>query len=229
MDQFSKWWRYCRQHGLTASIRHFIDRFIYRSYRCVITHSFVGGPPAAEHVGIINLRVAAPPDLDHLQEFERYGRRATRRYVEEDKDWLFVACDGERIVATRRSSLVIRDNLLSRVIKLGPSQFWGADSFCLPEYRNKGIARHLKIFSDRYLASLGYTDFVSSIEITNTASLRASSAAGRKVLFYVSFLRLLFYERLRVSKEMPKHLREIYQMPRRGPREGSSSRLIDPD
>ena len=197
MIQLGNWWRYWRQHGVTASIRHFIDRFIYRSYRCVITHSFVGGPPAADHVGIIKLRVAAPSDLDHLQEFERYGRGATRRYVEEDKDWLVVACDGDRIVATRRASLVIRDKLLSRVVKLEPGQFWGADSFCLPEYRNKGIARHLKVFGDRYLASLGYKDFVSSIEITNTASLRASSAAGREVLFYISFTRLLGYERLR--------------------------------
>ena len=124
--------------------------------------------------------MAVPSDLDHLQEFERHGRGATRRYVEEDKDWLYVACDGDRIVATRRSSLVIRDNLLSRVIKLEPDQFWGADSFCLPEFRNRGIARHLKIFSDRHLASLGYKEFVSSIEVTNTASLSASRAAGTR-------------------------------------------------
>ena len=203
MNQFGTWWRYWRQHGITASIRHFIDRFVYRSYRCVITHSFVEGPPAADHVGVIKLRAAVPSDLDHLQEFERYGRRAPRQYVEEDRDWLYVACDGDRIVATRRSSLVIRDNVLSRVIKLGPDQFWGADSFCLPEYRNKGIVRHLKIFSDRHLASLGYKEFVSSIEVTNTASLRASRAAGREVLYYVSFVRIFFWERLRVSKNIP--------------------------
>jgi len=203
VSRLGNWWRYLRRRGVSASVGAFIDRFVYRSYRCVITHSFVEGPPAADHVGVIQFRVAVPADLDHLQEFERYGRGATRRYVEEDKDWLYVACDGDRIVATRRSSLVIRDNLLSRVIKLEPGQFWGADSFCLPEYRNKGIVRHLKIFSDRHLASLGYKDFVSSIEATNTASLRASRAAGREVLYYVSFVRIFFWERLRVSKNIP--------------------------
>jgi GNAT superfamily N-acetyltransferase len=206
VSRLGNWWRYLRRRGVSAAIGAFIDRFVYRSYRCVITHSFVEGPPAADHVGGIKLRVAVPSDLDHLQEFERYGRGATRRYVEEDKDWLYVACDGDRIVATRRSSLVIRDNLLSRLIKLEPGQFWGADSFCLPEYRNRGIARHLKIFSDRHLASLGYKEFVSSIEVTNTASLSASRAAGRQVLYYVSFLRILGWERVRVSKDMPASL-----------------------
>lgn len=216
MSRLGNWWRYLRRRGVSASIGAFIDRFVYRSYRCVITHSFVEGPPAADHVGAIKFRVAAPSDLDHLQEFERYGRGATRRYVEEDKDWLYVACDGDRIVATRRSSLVIRDNLLSRVIKLEPGQFWGADSFCLPEYRNRGIVRHLKIFGDRHLASLGYKEFVSSIEATNQASLSASRAAGRQVLYYVSFLRILFWERLHVSKDIPASLWQGLKQRREG-------------
>jgi GNAT superfamily N-acetyltransferase len=206
VSRLGNWWRYLRRRGVSASINTFIDRFVFRSYRCAITHSLVEGPPAADHVGVIKFRAAVPSDLNHLQEFARYGRGATRRYVEEDKDWLYVACDGDRIVATRRSSLVIRDNLLSRLIKLEPGQFWGADSFCLPEYRNRGIARHLKIFSDRHLASLGYKEFVSSIEVTNTASLSASRAAGRQVLYYVSFLRILGWERVRVSKDMPASL-----------------------
>jgi GNAT superfamily N-acetyltransferase len=216
VSRLGNWWRYLHRHGVSASIRAFIHRFVYRSYRCVITHSFVEGPPAPDHIGAIKFRAAVPADLDHLQEFERYGRGATRRYVEEDKDWLYVACDGDRIVGTRRSSLVIRDDVLSRVIKLEPGQFWGADSFCLPEYRNRGIARHLKIFSDRHLASLGYKEFVSSIEATNTASLSASRAAGRQVLYYVSFLRILFWERIRVSRDIPTSFWDGLKQRRRG-------------
>ena len=128
---------------------------------------------------------------------------ATRRYVEQDKDWLFLACDGERIVATRRASQVIRNAAVARVITLEPGQFWGADIFCLPEYRNQNIGRHLKIFGDRYMASLGYKEFLSSIEVSNVPSIRSARAAGRRAVYYVSYVKILFWERLRASRDVP--------------------------
>ena len=169
--------------------------------------------------------MATRSDLDRLHELDRYGREARhRQYVQQDDDWLFVGCDGDRIVATRRASRVIRDSVVSRVITLGPEQFWGADVFCLPEYRNRGIGRHLQMFGDRYLASLGYKDRFGHIDAANTASLRTSRAAGRQALYYVSFLRILFWERLRVSTSVPSHLWEPrprrFRMFRSSPRNG---------
>jgi RimJ/RimL family protein N-acetyltransferase len=99
----------------------------------------------------------------------------------------------------------MRDNVVSRVVKLGPGQYWGADLFCLPEYRNRGIGRHLKIFGDRHMASLGYKEFYSTVSPSNTASLRASRAAGREAVYYVSYVKVLFWERLRVSRDVPQH------------------------
>lgn len=195
--------------GLTArlrfaAIRRFVARYVYRTYRCVVTHSSLAGPPAVDHVGDVKFRIATPCDLDRLEEFERDGRGTRHRaYVEGDRDWLFVACDGDRIVATRRVSRVIRDSILSRVIDLGPDQVWAADVYCLPEYRSRGIGRHLVVFVDRYLASLGYTDRFGSVDVTNTASLRMSRAAGRRVVYDVSFVRILGWERLHVSKHVP--------------------------
>ena len=210
MSRLGNWWHYVRQHGVIATSRRLIDRFVYHSYRCVITYSPAGGPPAVDHVGEVTFRLATPSDLDRLEELERYGRGAIhRQHIEKDHDWLVVACDGDRIVATRRASRVIRDSVISRVITLGPDQFWGADIFCLPEYRNRGIGRHLQVFGDRYLASLGYRDRFGSIAVTNTASLRTSRAAGRQALYDVSFLRILFWERLRVSKRVPGHFCDV--------------------
>jgi GNAT superfamily N-acetyltransferase len=173
----------------------------------VITHSIAAGPPVPDHVGDVTFRVATPSDYELLHELERYGRgERYRRYVTHDNDWLVVARHRGRIVATRRLTRVIRDNVVSRVIKLGPGQFWGADIFCVPEYRNRGIGRHLHLFADRYMASLGYNDFFSSISATNTSSLRASRAAGREAVCYVSYVKVLFWERLRVSTDVPDHL-----------------------
>jgi GNAT superfamily N-acetyltransferase len=209
MSAPGNWWRYVRQHGIGDAVGAFVDRFLYYSCRCVITYSAAGGPPAVDRVGDVIFRVATPSDLNRLQELDRYGRGAVhRRYVGEEHDRLVVACDGDRIVATRRASCVIRDSVVSRVIKLGPGQFWGADVFCLPEYRNRGIGRHLQVFGDRHMASLGYNERFGSVDARNTASLRTSRAAGRQALYFISYVRILFWERLRVSKNVPSHLWE---------------------
>jgi GNAT superfamily N-acetyltransferase len=151
--------------------------------------------------------VATRSDYERLHDLERYGwGEGNRRYAEHDHDWLFVACHRDRIVGARRVSRVIRDRLMSRVWKLEPGQFWGADLFCLPEYRNRGIGRHLNMFGDRHMASLGYKDQFGGINATNKASLRASRAAGRDAVGYVSYVKVLFWERLRVSRKVPEHL-----------------------
>jgi GNAT superfamily N-acetyltransferase len=184
-----------------------INRYLYRSRQCVVVGSRVAGPPADDRLGDVVFRLATSSDLEHLDELERYGRGSRQRtFVEEDNDWLFVACHGDRIVATARYSRVVRDELISRVVQLGQGQVWGADQFCLPEYRNQGISRLLALFANRYLASRGYTDVASSVLVTNTSSLRMTLHKGNKPLYYVSYSRMLFWERLRVSKSMPRRL-----------------------
>jgi GNAT superfamily N-acetyltransferase len=208
--RLGNWWRYVRHHGLMAAGRIMINRYVYRSHRFVVTRAVLAGPPAADHAGDIVFRLATSSDLDHLDELERYGRGSTHRsHVKQDSDWLFVACHGDRIVATRRYSRALppasRDGhgLMSRVMQLDPGQVWVADTFCLPEYRRQGLARLLGLFAKRFLASLGYKENFSAIAITNTPALRMSRHQGSQRVCYVSYFRLLFYERLRVSKEIP--------------------------
>ena len=198
-------WRYFRHRGLMPAIQTIIDRYLYRSHRCIIDHCALAGPPVDDHVGDIVLRLATPSDLDRLDEFERYGRGSIQRaYVTKDNDWLFVACHGARIVATRRVSRVVRDGLISRVVQLRQGQLWAADVFCLPEYRNQGIGRHLALFGDRFLASLGYEERFGHVAVSNTPSLRLSRHKGNQPVYYVSYFRVLFWERLFVSRDIPR-------------------------
>lgn len=207
LPRLASWWRYIRERGVIRAVHAFTHRFIYRSHRCVITWTRLEGAPEPDHIADVVFRLATPSDFDRLAEFERYGRGSTQRgYVEGDKDWLFLACHGERIVATRRLSLVIRDPVISRVVHLEPRQVWGADTFCLPDYRNRGVSRHLQKFAERYLAKLGYTERLGNILVTNTPSLRMSRASGSAFVSYVSYVRILFWERLRISKDLPKRL-----------------------
>jgi GNAT superfamily N-acetyltransferase len=206
MTRLGSWWRNLQQRGVVTGVRIIVNRYIYHSHRCVITWQLLGGPPAPDHSGDIAFRLATPSDLDHLDQLEPYGRGSQGVYVKQDKDWLFVACHGDRIVATRRLSLVIRHPVVSRVITLGPRQVWGADTFCVPEYRNRGIARQLLAFAERYLANLGYKERFGTIVVTNTPSLRMHHAAGADFVSYVSYVRVLFWHRLRVSKRIPAHL-----------------------
>lgn len=178
---------------------------MYHSRQYIVTYNLLEGAPGPDRTGDVVMRLATPSDLDRLGALEPYGRGATthRPYVEHDSDWLFVACHRDRIVATRRVSRVIRDRLMSRVVQLGARQLWAADVFCLPEFRNRGIGRCLQLFGNRYLGRLGYTELFGAIAAENTASIRASLGAETRLLYFVAHLRILSWERLRVSKDPP--------------------------
>jgi hypothetical protein len=198
-----------------AAGRIMINRYVYRSHRFVVTRAVLAGPPAADHAGDIVFRLATSSDLDHLDDLERYGRGSTHRsHVKQDSDWLFVACHGDRIVATRRYSRALpsaaRDGhgLMSRVLQLERGQVWSADAFWLPEYRNQGLNAHFAIFTMRFLASLGYTAQYATITVDNIPSMRSSRRRGSELVYYVAHTRLLFWERLRVSREFPEQFRD---------------------
>ena len=76
-------------------------------------------------------------------------------------------------------------------------RLWSADIFCLPEYSNRGHPRHLGHFAERLLAARGYT------ELFGTASLRTVLGKGARPVYHISYRRVLFHERLLVSKDIP--------------------------
>jgi GNAT superfamily N-acetyltransferase len=195
-------WRYLRRRGVKASTRAFVERYVYRAYTGVVVAVDIAGPPAPDRLGDIVFRQATPADLARLDDLDRYGRgTALRAEVAHNGDWLFIACHGDRIVATRRCSRVVPvHSLMSRVVRLEEGQIWGADVFCVPEYRNRGIGRHLALFGERVLATLGYRQLLGAIATTNTAAVRMHEGIGRQPVRYVSYFRLFFYERLRVTK-----------------------------
>jgi hypothetical protein len=198
-------WRYFRRRGVLATLRTFIRRYVYGAYEEIVIRTRLVGPPVPDRFGDFVFRLSTPADLDRLDELERFGRGSAQRAgVREDDDWLFVACHGDRIVATRRYTRVVPPHgLMARVVQLEPGQVWSADAFCRPEYRNQRINHHFGLFTQRYLASLGYTEQMTAIALDNVPSLRGSRRKGGQPLYHVSYRRRLFYTRLRVSPELP--------------------------
>jgi GNAT superfamily N-acetyltransferase len=196
-------WRYLRRRGPRATIRALAERYVFRSYAAVVVATDISGPPITERLGDIVFRLATPDDLASLGELDRRGRGAAlQEEIADSGDWLFVACHGQRIVAIRRCSRAVPEHsLISRVVELKAGQVWGADIYCVPEYRNRGIGGHLALFGERYLASLGYRQLFGVIAVGNAASIRMHSRVGKKPVCRVSYLRLLFYERLHISRE----------------------------
>lgn len=196
---------YLRRHGPRQTLNRIIARLSHGSQDFIITRVGLGGPPAPDRVGDVVLRLATPSDLPRLEELERFEHRASvlHRHVH-DGDWLFVACDGERIVAAR---IVMRalpaHELASRVLRLRPEQAWDEDMFCAAEYRGKGIARQLSLFSDRFMHSLGYTEAFARISTANIPSLRMQLHKGSEFAYHVSYRRFLLYKHLRVSRQIP--------------------------
>ena len=198
--------RYVRRHGVRRTLSRVPERYIYGTQDFVITRVALQGPPVPDHVGDVRLRAATPSDLGRLDELERFGglpAAVLRGYVE-DGNWLFVAVVGDRVIAARITGPTIPAHLLTaKVLKLGRHQAWDEDMFCLPEYRGKGIARTLSLFSDRYMASLGYTEAFATISTGNIPSLRMQLHKGSEFAYHVSYRRVLFLERFRVSRDVP--------------------------
>jgi hypothetical protein len=195
-----------RHHSVRTVFRTFVRRYIYGAHTDVVVRIPLAGAPAPDHVGEFVFRLANPADLERLDELDRYGRGSIQRaHVRDDGDWLFVACHGPRIVATRRySPRVPPRGLMSRVVRLAEDQIWLSDAFCLPEYRAQGLNRQFGFYTMRFMASLGYRDCLGTIAITNVPSLRsAANRAGQEPLYYVTYVRILFHERLRVSRQIP--------------------------
>ena len=198
--------RHLRQHGIVATLRR-IRPHLYSSRKFVIIRKRLRDSVVSGHLGEIVFRRASAADLDRLDSLDAHGRgSAQRAFVEQRHDLLFVACHADRIIATRRCSREIRDPLVARVVRLGAGQIWVADVFCLPEYRNQAVVRHLILFADRELASEHYSEALAAVDADNIPSLRTSLRSGSEAACYVSSLRMLSYERMRLHTELPERL-----------------------
>jgi hypothetical protein len=110
---------------------------------------------------------------------------------------------------------------------LKPTQVWSADVWLLPEYRQRGINQPFASFTMRFLASLEYTEQLAAVTLPNLPSLRSSAPRGAKRLSYISCMRLFFYERLRISTELPRWLRAALKETPEGVAARSAEKLED--
>ncbi|HEX3175560.1 MAG TPA: hypothetical protein VHZ49_02710 [Methylomirabilota bacterium] len=194
--------RYLRDRGVVATLQAVWRRYIYCSLDHVVLNSSRIDGAAADSLEEIRFRLAGPSDSNSIRRFDRARGVTPRPRTASAKVWRFLACDGETIVASRWYA----DELppyspISRVLALKSRQLWAGDTFCVPQYRSRGIARALGLFAQRHLATEGYTDFLGAISAANIPSLRMT-LHDSTVICRIVYRRFLFHERLRVD-ELP--------------------------
>jgi hypothetical protein len=206
LTSFRRGASYVTRHGLLRTLRRVLARFVYGSQDFIITRAALNGSPVPDRTGDVTLRLATDLDLQQLDQLNAFGRRASvlRGHVK-DGDWLFIARQGDRVVGERiMMRTVPPESLTARVLKFMPAQLWDHDNFCVPDCRCKGIARHLSLFSDRYLAGLGYTETFAGIGTDNVPALKMQLHKGSEFAYHISYRRLLVYRRFCVSRDVPR-------------------------
>jgi hypothetical protein len=99
--------------------------------------------PVPDRLGEVVFRQASATDLERLDDLEAHGRGSTQRaHVRERHDMLFVACHGDRILATRRCGLEVRTRWRPGSCSSGPGRSgWPTSSVC----RNTGATESAPI------------------------------------------------------------------------------------
>jgi GNAT superfamily N-acetyltransferase len=201
-------WRgvtFFRHHGVRATLQRIVDECTAGSADFIITRADLHGPAVAGRIEEVALRRATLADAPRLEEIAHGTRRASvlREHIA-GGDWLFIACHGDRIVAARLMTRTVPESdLAAKALTLQPHEVWDDDMFCLSEWRGRGIARHLSLYSDRYMGGLGYSATFARISTSNVASLRMQRHKGSEFVCHVSYRRFLFYGRVRVACESP--------------------------
>ncbi len=195
-------WRYIRTRGLRKTVLQIWDRYIYTSQEWVIFLNLLEGPPVAPPSGIV-FRPYTPADLPLLGAFARYYRASELRARLEEGCWLDLAFDGDRPVAFRLTSTSSpRQAPFAKLIRLKADQTRTVDLFCLPEYRGRGIGRWLGPFAERRIATMGYRENISTVGLNNVSSLRSTIYQGDRAVRVVSYFRVLFNSKQRISYDV---------------------------
>lgn len=195
-------WRKVRVHGLSAVIAFAIETYVFASRQWVIFRADLAGPPADPGSDGIVFRPYRPEDAHLLAAFEPYRRATELRNRVAEGFWLDLALDGERPVAFRWARITgPKYGPLARLIHLEPGQIW-PNVFCMPEYRGRGIAKRLGLLMNRRLGALGYREEVSAIRLDNAASIRSTLDQGDEPVRIISYFRLLWWARYRISTDL---------------------------
>lgn len=208
-------WTYVRTRGVRATVHGLVRRFVFARDSWILTKGDLPGPPAESDPHGIVFRRATSEDLANLDSLRPHKRpEELRARVLDEGAYLYVACDGPRVVGYRIAGRQpLRYSPAARYFKLGDREICTYEIFCHPDYRSRGVARRLRLASNHMLAQEGYRRRVSAIATDNIPSLRSSlgSENGTRPVLHVTYVRFLLYHRYRTSPELPAVVREIME------------------
>lgn len=195
-------WSYLRSRGVRKTCSRFLEAYVFAMEEWAVLRNDLAGPPLEAVADGVVFRPFAPGDDHFLCAFEPWHLASELRAQLGDGCWLDFAFDGDRPVAYRVVSPTgPRRQPLGTMITLKPAQLWVVNLFCLPEYRARGIGRRLSVAMDRRLSTIGYREILMANRLDNVPTVRLSLTKGNELLFWFSYLRVLFYSRYRVSTD----------------------------
>jgi hypothetical protein len=120
----------------------------------------------------LSCRMATSADVPSFGSFLPYRSAATlTTWLREPETWLFLARDGERVIAYECVSGRLPSYPPFSHLRLGTDEVWIRDQYTLPEYRRRRAMRTLKAYRNQRLHEMGYEGTVSGVAEDNVASL----------------------------------------------------------
>lgn len=210
-------WRTARTGGVRALLSAGVQRFLFARRNWIVNECRLPGAPPEPDPGGIVYRRATEDDVPSLAALLPHHRPDDLRDWLRDPAWhVHVGSDGGRIVAFRlagpdpaRRLPIARLLPLERELELGERDIFVYETFSHPDYRNRGVGRRMALASDQLLADEGFRRQMTLIRVDNVPSLHMSFRKGTRPILHVSYVRVLFYSRFGVSRELPTEVRRV--------------------
>jgi GNAT superfamily N-acetyltransferase len=210
-------WRTAQTGGVRALLSAGVQRFLFARRSWIVNECLLPGPPPEPDPDGIIYRRATAEDLAALAVLLPHHSADELREWLHDPHWrLHVGCDGGRLVAFRAAGPDPAQHLplarvlhLEQALRLGERDIFIYETFTHPEYRNRGIGRRMSLASDDFLADDGFRREMSVMRVDNVPSLHMTFGKGTRPILHVSYVRLLFFRRCDVSRELPAEVRRI--------------------
>ncbi len=179
------WWRTVKHAFMRISGRWLgLHVFVVRKRDPDISVSGQCRLPGLEIRRVAPAELVAAVDDPHLGLDRGFVDDATAR-----GDIAFGAFDGEVIVAYYWRTTTTAPHNGDLWVRVKEPFCYAYKSFTRVDYRGNGIMPAVMLFSDDYMATMGYADRIGFVATTNYSSLALGKHVGARVIGHVAYLR----------------------------------------
>ena len=193
--------------GIRSVIRSLIEDHIFSFQRRFVFYRSLLAD-AEEISNEFECRLATHTDLIHLQVFASIYRVPQFKEWLDNGNWIFVAYHGGKPVSFHVVSKESRNRPPFSRFSLKDDQVWIVDIYTLPEYRRHHVAQSLRAFRERTLRSLGYTEAISTVLISNLPTLFHAAKGWNLRVKYFTYVRVLWFHWMDVEEDGSGRLKQ---------------------